>query len=155
MWLMQFNLVNNKEMLIFLWLWVHDGVVFLAVSGLSHTCTGSCRSYIWPQCNYLEPRWKERCAALFFCFPTTTTPFFFFFPLSTVITVWWVPQCPCIGVHGWVVWITSHGSVLLSRGWLIAVEAPGHPGQPPSTQLNAVVNYNKLLLPVFLSMSYD
>ena len=35
------------------------------------------------------------------------------------------------------------------------MEAPGHPGQPHSTQLDTVVSYNKLLLPVFLSKSYD
>ena len=46
----------------------------------------------------------------------------------------------CVGAHGWVAGIASHGSILLSRGWLITVEAPGHPGHPPSTQLDAVVN---------------
>ena len=45
----------------------------------------------------------------------------------------------CVGAQGWVAGIASHGSVLLSRGWLITVEAPGHPGHPPSTQLDAVV----------------
>ena len=47
---------------------------------------------------------------------------------------------PLCGAYGWVVRIASQGSVLLSRGWLITVEAPGHPRHPPSTQLNAVVN---------------
>ena len=46
----------------------------------------------------------------------------------------------CVGAHGWVAGIASHGSVLLSRGCLITVEAPGHPGHPPCTQLVAVVN---------------
>ena len=56
---MQFHLVNNKEMLVFLCIWVHDGVVCLAVSGLRHTCSGSCRSRglsvaaIW---NHVEKR---------------------------------------------------------------------------------------------------
>ena len=45
----------------------------------------------------------------------------------------------CVGAHGWVVRIASHGSVLQSRGWLMTVKAPGHPGHPPSTQLDAVV----------------
>ena len=40
----------------------------------------------------------------------------------------------CVGAHGWVAGIASHGS-----GWLVTVEAPGHPGYPPSTQLDAVV----------------
>ena len=35
--------------------------------------------------------------------------------------------------------LAIYRSVLLSRGWLITVEAPGHPRHPPSTQLNAVV----------------
>ena len=46
----------------------------------------------------------------------------------------------CVGAHGWAAGIASHGSVLLSRGWLITEEASGHPGHPPSTQLDAVVN---------------
>ena len=45
-----------------------------------------------------------------------------------------------MGAHGWVGRIASHGSVLLPRGWLITLEAPRHPGYPPSTQLDAVVN---------------
>ena len=45
----------------------------------------------------------------------------------------------CVGAHDWVAGIASHGSVLLSRGWLVTVEAPGHPGHPPSTQLDVVV----------------
>ena len=40
--------------------------------------------------------------------------------------------------------ITSHGRVLLCRGWLITVEAPGRPGHPTSTQLGVVVKYNKI-----------
>ena len=52
-----------------------------------------------------------------------------------------MPRCPCVGTDSWVAGIASHGSILLSRGWLIIVETPGHSRQPPSTQLNAVVNY--------------
>ena len=65
---MQFNLVvNNNEMLIFMCIWVHDGAVCLAVSGLRHTCTGSSRS-LWSQCSgYLEPHYEEHCLA--FAFP--------------------------------------------------------------------------------------
>ena len=33
----------------------------------------------------------------------------------------------CVGAHGWVAGIASNGSVLLTRGWLITVEALGHP----------------------------
>ena len=53
-----------------------------------------------------------------------------------------------MGVHGWVTGIASHGSVLLCRGWLITVEAPGHPGHLPSTQLDAVVNARSTLYDV-------
>ena len=42
---MQFNIVNNIQMLVFLCIWVHDGMVCLAVGGLMHACTGSLRSY--------------------------------------------------------------------------------------------------------------
>ena len=55
----------------------------------------------------------------------------------------------CVGAHGWVVGIASHGTVLLSRGWLITVEAPGHPGHPPSTQLDAVVKAKLFSKPIF------
>ena len=44
-----------------------------------------------------------------------------------------------MGAHGWVAGIASHGSVSLSRGWLISVEAPRHPGHLSSIQLDAVV----------------
>ena len=40
--------------------------------------------------------------------------------------------------------ITSHGRVLLARGWLITVEVPGRPGHPTSTQLGVVDKYNKI-----------
>ena len=48
----------------------------------------------------------------------------------------------CVGAHGWVAVIASHWSVLLSRGWLITVEAPGHPRHPPSTQLDELIFYD-------------
>ena len=45
-----------------------------------------------------------------------------------------------MGAHGWVAGIASHGSTSLSRGWLMSVEAPRHPGHLSSIQLDAVVN---------------
>ena len=45
----------------------------------------------------------------------------------------------CVGAHGWVAGIASRGSILLSRGWLIIVETPEHPGHSPFTSLGAVV----------------
>ena len=46
----------------------------------------------------------------------------------------------------WLGWggITSHRRVLLYRGWLITVGAPGRPGHSTSTQLGVVVKYNKI-----------
>ena len=45
-----------------------------------------------------------------------------------------------MGARGWAAGIASLGSVLLSRGWLITVEAHCHPGHPPSTHRDAVDN---------------
>jgi len=38
--------------------------------------------------------------------------------------------------HGLIERIPNHGNVLLSRGRLISVEAPRHPGHPSSIQLD-------------------
>ena len=62
-----------------------------------------------------------------------------FFSLFTFTTEQQEPGCRCVGAHGWVAGTASHRSVLLSRGWLITVEAPGHPGHPPSTNLNEII----------------
>ena len=47
----------------------------------------------------------------------------------------------CMRAHGWVSGITSHASVILSRGQLVTVEAPVHvyPRQSSSIHHNAVV----------------
>ena len=44
-----------------------------------------------------------------------------------------------MGAHGWVAGIASHGSVILSRGRLVKVEAPGYLRHPSSIQHDAVV----------------
>ena len=140
-------------MLVFLCIGVHDGAVCLAVSSLRHTCTGSHRSrglsvaVIWIHLgkNVVRPllffKWLffSGSAFLFFCFPPTTPPPFFF-SFHCYHSVTGARMSLCVGAHGWVAGIASHGSVLLSSDWLITVEAPGHPGHPPSTQLDAVVN---------------
>ena len=62
---MQFNLVNNKEMLVFLCIGVQDGAVAeqSVVSGvraqvhIGHAAQSS---------SYLEPHWEERSAAFVF-----------------------------------------------------------------------------------------
>ena len=58
------NLVDNKiRCWFFQCIWVHYGVVCVAVSSLMHMSTGSCRS----QCSsYLEPRWEEHCVIFIF-----------------------------------------------------------------------------------------
>ena len=65
----------------------------------------------------------------------------------------------CVGANGWVAGIASHRSVLLSRGWLVTVEAPGHPGHPPSTQLDAVVNllilFKLLMSTILIFLHYE
>ena len=45
-----------------------------------------------------------------------------------------------MGAHGWVAGSASHGSISLSGGGLISVEAPRHPGHLSSIELDAVVN---------------
>ena len=45
-----------------------------------------------------------------------------------------------MGAHGWVAGIASHGSVILSRGWLFTVQAPGYPRHPFFIWHDAVVN---------------
>jgi len=47
-----------------------------------------------------------------------------------------------VGAHGWVAGNACHGSIILSRGWLVTVEAPGYPRHPSSIQHDAVVKYH-------------
>ena len=90
---------------------------------------------------------SQRCvvfsSAVVFCLPSVPPPLFVFFFISFhcyhSMTGAWTSLC--VGAHGWVAGIASHGSVLLSRGWLISVQARGHPRHPPSTQLDAVVKH--------------
>ena len=123
---------------------------------------------MWSQCSsYLEPHWEERCAAFVFslsgCFSVSAFVIFLllshyppFSPTVTIIiTVWRVARCHCVGAHDWVWGIASHGSILLSRGRLITVEAPGHPRHPPSTQLDAFVNIILLLLLLVYSLRQE
>ena len=85
-------------------------------------------------------------AFLVFCLPSIPPLFFFlsFFFLSfhcyhSVTGAW---MSPCMGAHGWVAGIASHGSLLLSRGWLITVEAPGHPGTHlPLSSMQLLINF--------------
>ena len=138
---------------------MHRGPVWsgcLAVSSLRHTCTGSHRSHslsaaaVWNHVgkSVVQPLFSlsgclffSGSAFLVFCLPSNISPFVFFFSFHSYHSVTGAWMSLCVGAHGWVAGIASHGSILLSRGWLITVEAHGHPGHPPSmTQLNAVVN---------------
>ena len=87
------------------------------------------------------------CLIFFFFF---FFPFFLSFHCYHSVTGAWMSLC--VGAHSWVAGISSHGSVLLSRGWLITVQARGHPGYPPSTQLDAVVNLSQTNLDLFLQL---
>ena len=98
---MQSNPVDNNEMLVFPCIWVLDRAVFLAISGLMHTCTGSSSSWglsgaaIWNHvglCFFFKWFFSALVLFLFSCFPLP--PFFFFFPL--------LPQCDlCQDVPVW------------------------------------------------------
>ena len=66
---------------------------------------------------------------------------------DTVNIVLWMPGCLYLGAHTWVVGIASQGSIFtVYKGQLVTVEASGHPKQPSSIQLNAVVKYLKQCL---------
>ena len=130
----------------------------LAVSGLRNTCSGSRRSRglrvaaIWNHVgkSVVQPLFSlsgylffSGSAFLVFCLPSIpplSFPSFFFLSFHSYHSVTGAWMSLGAGAHNWVARIASYGSVLLSRGWLITVKAPGHPRHPPSTQLDAVVN---------------
>ena len=104
---MQFNLVNNEQMLVVLFIWVHVGAVCLAIRGLIPMCTCSSRSCslrvvaIWNHAGksivqpllFLKRLFSALVLFSFFCFPPTTPPFFVFPLLS---------QCDeCLDVPLW------------------------------------------------------
>ena len=123
----------------------------LADSSLRHTCSGSHRSHglsvaaIW---NHIGKSLVHHLfsvgGCLFFSgsaflvfylrFIPPPPLFFLFFPFHCYHSLMGASISMYVGAHGWVAGIASHGSVFLSRGWLITVEA--------STQLDAVVNLN-------------
>ena len=47
-----------------------------------------------------------------------------------------------MGAHGWVTEIVSHGSVILSRGRLVTLEALGYPRHSSFIKNDTVVNQN-------------
>ena len=106
-----------------------------AVSSLRHTCTGSHRSRglnvaaIWNHIgkSVLQSLFSlSSCfffsgsAFLVFCF-SSIPPLYFssIFSLSTVITVWWVPECPCVwGLMAGLLGLLAMGaSYCLVTGW--------------------------------------
>ena len=137
---MQFNLVKNRAMLVP----VHWGPGWsgcLAVSGLRCMCSGSRRSCIsaaiWNHIgrSVVPPLFSlggclffSGNAFLVFCL-SSIPPFVFFlfvfflsFHCYHSVTDAWMSLC--VGAHGWVAGIASHGSVLLSRGWLVTSGGP-------------------------------
>ena len=148
-------------MLVVLCLWVHDGAVCLAVRGLIHMCIGSHRSCslsvaaIWnhvgksvvgPLFFFFKQLFQRQVLFLFFCFLTTTPLCFlvFRFPLWS----------QCNGHPGVLLWrlmaglrgLLAMGTFYCLRGWFITVEALRHPRHAPSTQLDAVVNFETTLI---------
>ena len=62
---MQFNQVNNKEMLLFPCIWVH-GVVLLSCQP-SHAYVHRLTYLMWSQCSsYLKPSWEKHWVAFVF-----------------------------------------------------------------------------------------
>ena len=134
------------------WLSCASGI-FLAFSDLMHTCTGSRRSCglfgttlgraLCGICFSLSRCFSAVVLSLFFCSPPTTHSFFFSFHCYHRVMGARMSLCGG-GLMAGLGGITSHGKVLLSRGWLITVEAPARHGHPTSTQLGVVVKYNKI-----------
>ena len=62
---MQFNLVNNKEMPVFLCIGVQDGTV-AEQSVVSGVCAEVHVGHTAQSSSYLEPLWEERSAAFVF-----------------------------------------------------------------------------------------
>ena len=79
-------------------------------------------------------------------------------PLSLLLSfLHWFIQCwqvPGMGAHGWVAGFASHGSGILSRGWLATVEAPGYPRHPPSTlarqQLTHFLPFSSIIMNLWI-----
>lgn len=157
---MQFNLLNNQEMLAFLCIGVHDGAVCLAVSGLRHTCTSSRRSrglsvaVIW---NHVGRALCGLCFSLSGCFSAVVLSYFSaslllplppFFAPSTVITVWRVPWKPCVwGLMAGLRGLLAVGAFYcLGAGW-----SQGRPLDIPATHL-PLISMKLLNILKFLSI---
>ena len=69
-------------------------------------------------------------------FPSHYSSFFFVFLFLLFSQC---NRCPDVPVWGLMAGLPGLLAMGESRGWLITVEAPGHLGHPPSTQLNGVV----------------
>ena len=96
--------------------------------------------------------WVSSILGLFYqwlsVFPHPTLPLSF---LHWFIQCW---QVPGMGAHGWVAGFASHGSGILSRGWLATVEAPGYPRHPPSTlarqQLTHFLPFSSIIMNLWI-----
>ena len=117
----QFNKVNNKELL-------------LLVSGIHMVLHAQCSSLLAGSSVVVLEIVILVYSSTSFCPPPPLPDLPFPSPLLT--------QCDgcledCVGAHGWVAGIASHGSVIhvLSRGRLVKVEAPGYLRHPCTMQL--------------------
>ena len=147
---MQFNLVNNKEMLVFLCIGSRMEQLLSSQRSQAYVLrSGGLRvATIWSHVgkSVVQPLLSLSSCLFFsstFCLPSIPPlcfvflSFFFFFSFHCYHSVTGAWMSLCVRAHGWIAGIASHGSILLSRGWLIKVEAPGHSGHPLSTQLDA------------------
>ena len=144
-------------MLVFVCICVHDGAVCLEIRGLRHMCTGSRRSCglslvaLWNHVGKSVVRpllFFKRLFSAVDCFLIMITvslplplPFSFFVFLFPLLSP--CERCPDVPVWGLIagLWgLLAMGAFYHLGGWLIIVEAPGHPRHPPSTQHDAVVN---------------
>ena len=74
--------------------------------------------------------WERQRFVRVFPHPPPPLPLFLFFLPLIIISV---DGCLEWGLMAGLRGFASHGSGILSRGWLATVEAPGYPRHPPST----------------------
>lgn len=136
---MQFKVVNNKEILVFRCMKVHDGVVCLTVSGFICSCTELHRS-----CSL-------RALAIYSYIGRVLFGLHFLAVALSISVFLIFPRCLCMalmaGLRGLLL---SHGSVILFRSWLVTVEAPAHPGSHLPLSLIHLLNKNDIVFQLHL-----
>ena len=124
--------------------WYFRSAVFVWHCRLSALCHCTCVFSAWRSLERFVRRIEQFPAHLWSIFQCLSAP-----PLSSLSSLF--TQCDgcledCMGTHGWVAGIASHGWVMLSRGRLVTVEVtvevPGYPRCPSSRQHDVVVNHS-------------